>query len=103
MSDANDLARRPTDELTEALTTVADASKLSQSFARADFPQEDGSYLIAYSFQGGDTGLAVFAPDEEPIVNPPVSPDAIPEGIQNDGRNTYDETGPPEGLVDVEA
>lgn len=99
--DAQVLADEPTQEILDAQASVQEASEAGQSMSRADFLQEDGSTLVVSSFQGSEPELHVFKPEEEPVVNPPVLPDAIPEGIQDDGTNTYDESGPPDGLVEI--
>jgi hypothetical protein len=103
VNQAQELLDTPTNEVKDAYTAVQEASAASESMSSAEFLQEDGSTLVVASFQGGEAEAHVFAPDEVAAVNPPVPDDAVPQGIQNDGTNTYDETGPPDGLVEVDA
>lgn len=101
MNQAEELIEDPTPEITDVMEDLKQASEASGSMTRADYIQEDDSTLVISSFQGSEPELHAFAPGEEPVVNPPVLEGAVPQGIQDDGTNAYDQTGPPEGLIDV--
>lgn len=105
MNQAEQLKEVPTPEVEKVLATLADASTASGSMCTAEWLQDDGSRLVASSFQGSDPELHTFEDGENPVVAVPVPEGATPEpqGIQENGVNAYDETGPPEGLTDEEA
>lgn len=102
MNDAEKLMRHPTKDVTAAAEGVRKASAASESQARADFLLEDGSMLVVHSFAGSKAEAVVIAAGEDQTVPPPSLPHSPgPEGLQDDGTNTYDEN-PPEGLVEVD-
>jgi hypothetical protein len=100
MNDAEKLLKNPTAEVNDVMAQLLETSATGESLARVDFVQADGSTLVLSSFQGSDVEVTAFGIDQEPVIEPPVLEGSVPQGIQNDGTNTYDDN-PPEGLIDV--
>lgn len=90
MNDAEKLLKKPTAEVTEAYEAVRELSLASESMSSIYFPQEDGSTLVIASFRGEEAEAHVFAEGEDTVVRSPALPGGSPEGIQDDGTNTYE-------------
>lgn len=93
-SEAQQLLDKPTPEVTAAYDKATQDSEINGSMVRVEFPQDDGSRLVIAAFQGGEAEAHVFGDGEDTTIQVPRTDDsADPEGVQDDGTNTYDDEG----------